>query len=236
MNIAVCDDELNIVNTIEDSIKKMPIEGLSCDVFLDGKELIEHIKKGNISYNIYLLDIEMPKKNGIATATAIRENDKDALIVFITDHKEYVYEIFEVLPFRFLRKPVSFDNLSCVLLDAVEHIRMAGQIFFFQIGHDKYQLHYHEIIYFEGAGRKVVIHTATNTYEIYEKTIDILSRLDKNLFCQAHASYIVNMDYIRSIQKVDIILQNGTLLPISKKYRNEVKQAHLSFIGRRCGS
>jgi len=110
-----------------------------------------------------------------------------------------------------------------------------GQIFFFQIGHQKYQLHYHEIIYFEGAARKVVIHTASGTYETYGKIADIIVSLDKSLFCQTHASYIVNMDYIRSIKKMDVILQDGIPIPISKKHKNEIKRAYLSFIEWRCG-
>ena len=98
------------------------------------------------------------------------------------------------MPFRFLQKPVSSDELSHVMMDSIEHISRAGQIFFFQIGHEKYQLHYHEIIYFEGAARKVMIHTSKSTYEIYGKIADIIVHLDKTLFCQTHASYIVNMN------------------------------------------
>jgi len=235
IRVAICDDNLNIANSIENVVMDMDIKGLSCDVFSSGVELIKHLQSDQISYNIYLMDIELPLQNGISTASIIRKNDKNALIIFITDYKDYVYEVFEVLPFRFLQKPVSSDELSHVMMDSIEHIRRAGQIFFFQIGHEKYQLHYHAIIYFEGAARKVIIHTARGTYEIYGKIADIIVRLDKSLFCQTHASYIVNMDYIHSIKKTDVILQDDIPIPISKKHQNEIKGAYLSFIERRCG-
>lgn len=234
IRVAICDDNIYLANSIENDILHLSDEELSCDVFQSGAELTNYLKSGEKPYNIYFMDIEMPLQNGIETASIIRKEDKDALIIFITNHKEYVYDIFEVLPFRFLQKPVSNDNLRCILVDAIEHIRLSGQMFFFQIGHEKYQLHYQEIIYFEGAGRKVIIKTGAQDFEIYDKISNIAARLNHNLFCQIHASYIVNMDCIRSIKNMDIVLQNSIQLPISKKYRNHVKQAHLSFLERRC--
>jgi len=57
---AICDDNLNIANSIENSVMDMDIKGLSCDVFSSGIELIKHLQSEQISYNIYLMDIEMP--------------------------------------------------------------------------------------------------------------------------------------------------------------------------------
>ncbi|BFH69747.1 MAG: LytTR family DNA-binding domain-containing protein [Paenibacillus dendritiformis] len=235
MNVAICDDDINVANLIEDILSNMCVMEFSSDVFLSGGDLLRCLQSGS-HYNIYLLDIEMPGQNGIEIASVIREQDRDAIIIFITDHKEYVYEVFEVLPFRFLRKPVTAQKLSRILLDAAEHIQVSKQLFFFQIGHDKYQLRCSDILYFEGAGRKVVIHANQDTYEFYGKIADILPQLDTNLFCRIHASILVNMEYIRSIKKMAILLQNETQLPISKRYLNVVKQAHLSFIERRCGN
>lgn len=105
--------------------------GISSDVFLSGGDLLRCLQSGS-HYNIYLLDIEMPGQNGIEIASVIREQDRDAIIIFITDHKEYVYEVFEVLPFRFLRKPVTAQKLSRILLDAAEHIQVSKRLFFFR--------------------------------------------------------------------------------------------------------
>lgn len=221
---------------MEEVIHNIDDKNIYYDVFLSGVELVKKIESGQEPYNIYMMDIEMPKQNGIEAASIIRKKDKDAVIIFITDYKDYVYDVFEALPFRFIRKPVTSDQLSHVLTDAIEHIRMFGQVFFFQIGHEKYQLHYREITYFEGAGRKTIIHTPENMFEIYDKITTIYSRLDQNLFSQIHASFIVNMDYIRLMKKLEIIMEDDTTLPISKRYHSKVKQNHLSFIERRCGN
>lgn len=235
MNVAICDDDVNVANFIEDILSNMSDIEFSTDVFFSGDDLLRYLQAES-HYNIYLLDIEIPGHNGIEIASVIREQDRNAIIIFITDHKEYVYEVFEVLPFRFLRKPVTAQKLSRILMDAAEHIKVSKQLFFFQIGHNKYQLNCSDILYFEGAGRKIIIHANQDTYEFYGKITDILPQLDTSLFCRIHASILVNMEYIRSIKKMAILLQNEAQLPISKRYLNEVKQAHLSFIERRCGN
>lgn len=236
IRIAICDDNTSLANSIENNILSIADEKLSCDVYQSGTELIKHLQAGEAAYNIYFMDIEMPQQNGIETAFTIRKNDKDALIIFITDYKEYVYDVFEVLPFRFLSKPVSIEDLRRVLTDALGHIRLSGQIFFFHIGRGIYQLHYREILFFEGAGRKVTIKIAEQSFEIYDKISNIVKRLDNSLFQQTHASYIVNMAFIRSVKNADIVLQDGTVLPISKKYSHKVRQAYLLFLERRCGA
>lgn len=80
--------------------------------------MIKYLESDQEPFNIYLMDIEMPLQNGIETAAYNRKADRNAIIIFITSHKEYVYEVFEVLPFRFLCKPVQFDSMKTVLQDA----------------------------------------------------------------------------------------------------------------------
>jgi DNA-binding LytR/AlgR family response regulator len=235
IRIAICDDNINLANSTENDISNIGKEKLSCDVFLSGVELIKYLESNQERFNIYLMDIEMPLQNGIETAAYIRKADRNALIIFITSHKEYVYEVFEVLPFRFLSKPVQFDSLKKVLQDAIEHIHNENKIFFFQIGHEKRQLPYREIIYFEGAGRKVRVHYTNGIAEYYGQISKVMPILDMNLFTQIHASYIVNMEYIRALQQDEIELAEGIKLPISRKYQVSLKHAHISFLKRRGG-
>ncbi|MGM1049990.1 MAG: LytR/AlgR family response regulator transcription factor [Bacillota bacterium] len=235
IKLAICDDDISVCNSIEDMICKMELGNLSLDVFGSGAELMDYMNTNEERFNIYLLDIEMPHTSGIETAACIRKADRDALIVFVTSHKEYVYEVFKVLPFRFLCKPVQFDALKVVLQDAVEHIRRENQIFFFQIGHEKRQLPYREISYFEGAGRKVRIHSIGGTVEYYERISKVADTLDANLFTQIHASYIVNMECIRVIRQDEVELAGGVKLPVSRKYQIVLKQDHISFLKRRGG-
>lgn len=235
IRIALCDDDRSIAQHVEASIQTLGILDCSLDVFYDGKKLIDYISANQTQYNIYLMDIEMPELNGIEAATIIRRHDQNALILFITDHQEFVYDVFEVLPFRFLRKPVKAAELNRSLSAAVQHINTSGQLFFYNVGHEKHQLLYRDILFFESSGRKVTIHSISGETEIYGKIAKIAETVDKNIFAQTHVSFLVNLEYVVSIRQAEVILSDGATLPISKRYQREIKERHLLFMERRCG-
>lgn len=235
IKIALCDDDVKVAHLIESYIQEMNLQECILDVFYDGSSLVDYLMSNNEGYNIYLMDIEMPELNGIDTATSIRQRDNKAAIIFITDHQEFVYDVFEVLPFRFLRKPVDKDEVSRALAAALLHIKSYGQLFFFHIGHEKHQLPYHEILYFEGFGRKIHIHTLHGQkMEIYGKISDVMKHLTTDLFAQTHVSFIVNLEHVRSIRQAEITLAGEIVLPISQKYRKSIRAQHLLFVERRC--
>jgi DNA-binding LytR/AlgR family response regulator len=237
IHIAVCDDSPITSSYVEEYLSKLPLKDISFDVFSSGNDLINYMEKNpdNAYFNIYFMDIEMPGVNGIETAAYIRKNDKNAIIIFITEHKEYVYQVFAVLPFRFIVKPLDKERLDIVLKEAIENIQTMKQLFFFKKERQEFQIPFDEILYFEGAGRKVKLLTETTEYVFYDKISNIKGEVDKNLFLQIHASYLVNMEFIRFISEVEVVLEGNVKLPISKKFRKEAKLQHLNFMEWRCG-
>lgn len=116
MKIAVCEDNNIVAEYLEDYLSSLNVQNIEYEIFTSGDDLIHYMEQEKTSFNILFMDIEMPGRNGIDTSAYIRERDKNALIIFITDHQDYVYQVFEVLPFRFLIKPVQqeqLDQLNC---------------------------------------------------------------------------------------------------------------------------
>lgn len=235
MRIAICDDDYSVCNFIEDYIQNLKQKDIEFDVFTSGNDLLRYLENNDTSYQIYFMDIEMGGHNGIETAALIRKRDRNALIIFMTQHKEYVYKVFEVLPFRFLVKPVCTENLTAVFNDALRHLQTIKQIFTFTQDRSTIQVFLDEIMYLESVGRKINIVTTSKSYLIYGKLYEAYNRLDKILFVQIHASFIVNMEYITVIKDSEIIMKNNVTLTISKKYRNEVKEQYFKYLEWRCG-
>jgi len=234
MRIAVCEDNNIVAAFMEDYIASMDAENIEYEIFTSGDDLIHYMERENVTFNILFMDIEMPGRNGIETSAYVREKDKNALIIFITDHKEYVYEVFDVLPFHFLIKPVTREALNLVMKKAFEHFNLTKQVFFFKQNKTQLQVAFDEIIYFEGNLRKVRLVTTGGEYDFYGKISEVVKKLDGNLFLQIHNSYIVNMDQIRKISESVVLLKSGTTLPISKKYREYVRQKHIQYMAWRC--
>lgn len=234
VKIAICDDEIKIAHEIESAIRQMPFNNIETEVFLSGSELIEHYTSTD-RFHIVLLDIEMPSANGIETAMRIRKLDSNFILVFVTAYREYVYQVFESLPFRFLEKPLSYEKLFAVIKDALYYIEDTKSYFFFKKGATVHQLSTKEILYFEAANRKVKIYTANSEEVYYGRFKNVIGQLNPNYFLQIHTSYIVNMEYISSFSDKAVILRNHILLPVSLKYKENAHLGHLKFIERRCG-
>ena len=180
MKIAVCEDNNIVAAYLEDYLSSLGVQNIEYEIFTSGDDLIHYMEQEKTSFNIFLMDIEMPGRNGIETSAYVRAHDKNALIIFITDHKEYVYEVFEVLPFRFLIKPVTQEALNGVMKKAFEHFNLTNQVFFFKQNKKQLQVDFNEIIYFEGNLRKVRLVTSEVEYDFYGKISDVVKQLDGN--------------------------------------------------------
>lgn len=88
-----------------------------------------------------------------------------------------------------------------------------------------------EILYISAMGKEAVISTLHG--DILAKTgISQLADQSKNNLLSVHRSYLVNPDYISSIERYNVIMTNNTKIPIpAKKYtelRNTLMQMHIS--------
>ena len=83
------------------------------------------IEKQELDFDVYILDIEMGEMSGLELAKKLRQDSPHSLIVFLTSFSKYVYDVFEVVTFDFILKPVSFENFSKVLHKACDFLCMA---------------------------------------------------------------------------------------------------------------
>ena len=74
MQIAICDDEVSMVQILEEKIKKLLPDAV-IEKYLSGDELIASGCKPDMLF----LDIQMPGKNGMETARILRQKDDDKI-------------------------------------------------------------------------------------------------------------------------------------------------------------
>ena len=72
MRIAICDDEVSMVQILEEKIKKLLPDAV-IDKYLSGDELIASGSKPDILF----LDIQMPGMDGMETARILRQKDDE---------------------------------------------------------------------------------------------------------------------------------------------------------------
>lgn len=235
MKIAICDDDLLMCGKIETIIYKSCKDGqiqVECEVFDDGAELLSKVMD-MYEYQIYVLDIEMPQIDGLEVARRIRQKSDHAIIIFITSHRELMQEAFEVLAFNYLVKPLEDERVAQVLLKAIDYVVKRKREYIFKNGKATQVIIYEKILYFESQKRKMLIHTVNGKYECYASIKETLNQLDLKQFTRIHASYIVNMEQVKTTIASEIELQTGEYIPISKKYCRGFNDAYREFILKR---
>lgn len=223
IHICICDDEkverINLKTIINTQLELKGID-FSIVEYENGEALIESLSKSKNYFDIIFLDIEMKGLNGIEIARHIRKSNDTSIIIFITGFSEYVFNGYEVKALNYILKPYKQDKIIEVLNEALKQINSNEDKFFIvQINSNSYKICLKDIYYFISDKRKLKIVTIENTYEFYGKLDDIEKELP-SFFIRVHQRYLININYISSIEN-SCVEVNKEKIPISRqKYQN----------------
>ena len=232
LNIAVCDDSRTDVEMLESAFDKLAQYQFSYEVYFTAKELLKHVIDYGEMYHLYIFDIEMPEMNGLQLAKEIRKIDAKALFVFLTGYTQYVMDVFEVITFDYISKPITVDKLESVLLKAMQYLHMIKRDFVFQFRKNQFRISCDDIVYFEKKGRQAVIHTISENFKANMTTEEIWKQLDDKVFAHIHVSYIINLGHIRAIEGDEVVMDNEERLLIARSHKQNLKEKHMEFVRR----
>lgn len=240
LNVAFCDDDRNFLYNVEKEAKKI-FETIkvktSIDLFTDANLLIEKFEQYNPYYQIIFLDIDMPF-NGKEVARKLRLIDHQFKLVFITSFDQEVLNTFQFNVSDFLPKLLLEERLSSVIqrvVNAVNEENPQNQIFEVNIQDNDIvtiKVPLNDIIYIESVSRKNYLHTKRETYLLHGyKFTELVKHYNNFNFVDIHRTCIVNIKYIFSIGDIEVRLDDGTILPLSRRKRQNVVD---KFIGNIC--
>jgi two-component system alkaline phosphatase synthesis response regulator PhoP len=106
--ILVVDDEVNLAEGIRENLE---IEGYETEVAFDGEEGLEKLHNGQ--YDLVLLDVMMPKLDGLQVCSRLREAGDQTPVLFLTVRNDTDDRIrgFEVGGDDYLSKPFHLREL-----------------------------------------------------------------------------------------------------------------------------
>ena len=148
MRIALCEDDSvqadMFVRLLDKTADKLGIKA-ETDVYNCAEDMKEELSDEDIPYDVYFLDIELGDDNGISLAKWIKAGYKEAVIVFITSHTDYMQKAFDVHAFNYIVKPAGEERLSMILSEINELYTGDGSKFIFHIGKSVYRIDYNDI-------------------------------------------------------------------------------------------
>ena len=108
LHILLCEDDENLGMLL---MEYLQAKGYDAELCLDGEIGYKTFMKGH--FDLCVLDVMMPKKNGFELAAEIRQQTADLPIIFLTakNLKEDIIQGFKIGAADYLPKPFSMDEL-----------------------------------------------------------------------------------------------------------------------------
>lgn len=232
LRVAICDDSALERELLADYLShycNSHAIPYTCMMYECGEPLYYELGDGGW-FDIVLLDILMRPSLGIDVARRLREIGYKGTIVFCTAALDFAPESFEVGASGYLLKPYNVEaferTMNRILADIIENtyaIKSRSQVL--HIPRD-------EIMYVESHNSQCILHQVGHkTYTLYKKLGEIENELAAPCFLRCHQSFLVNMNYVKAVDK-DFTLTNGDVVLIRKKNLKEIRQLYYDFLSR----
>ena len=112
MNILIVDDDKEICEYMETFLFA---DGYKVKTLNDPRQVVNEVKKGG--YHLIILDLMMPKMDGIEVLKQVRKADSDIAVVIFTGYPslESAVESMKLDVVDYIKKPFSIDEFRTVL-------------------------------------------------------------------------------------------------------------------------
>lgn len=230
MKVIIVDDERLARKELQSLLSKFPnVEILTeCDSVQTALVEIEQYKP-----DLVFLDINMPEKDGFAL---LEELNFIPEVIFVTAYDEYAIKAFEVNALDYLLKPIQPERLeeainkfttSSELENTTHKLGLNDQVFV-KDGEKCWFVKLSNVPLFESEGNYVRVYFDNNKPLILKSLNNLANKLDENVFFRANRKYIINLNWIDTIESwfnggLMVKLKTGAKVEISRRQASRLK-------------
>lgn len=194
------------------------------------------------SFDVALLDINMPGANGLTLAQTLRELPQPPAIIFVTAHAEHAVQAFDLEATDYLTKPVRRERLQQALQKAQRQLRNRTAIvpaapeeaLLIQDRGRTERVPLSEVLYLKAELKYITVRTADKTY-ILDGSLSELEEKHPDRFLRVHRNALVARHAVRALEKHDdpeegegwAVRLNGIdeLVSVSRRQLGAVREA-----------
>jgi DNA-binding LytR/AlgR family response regulator len=225
------DDEPLAIKVIEDYIKQTPFLEL-VEKFTNPVKAFNYLNENDSDIDLIFVDIQMPDISGLDVVSKLRNKP---LLIFTTAFSEYALDGFKADAVDYLLKPIDYPDFLKAANKAKEWINtrkgksldvQANKNFLFiKSEHKIIRINFEEIRYIQGMSEYVRIHLTVGKPIMSLLSLKSLeAQLPENMFMRVHKSYIVNLQKINTIERNEIVYDDGTIIPVSQQYKSKFQE------------
>ena len=231
---AICDDEPQQADMLEKYVAEWAGKSgqpVQIKVF-PSAEAFRFAWEEEKDWWLILLDIQMQGENGVSLAKYLREMDEKLEILFITALPDYLEEGYDVAALHYLLKPIKKDRLFQCLDKAAKKDAEENYLLLTTVEGERIRIFQKDISYIEAFAHTVQVHFRGASAEVRCGIRALEEQLDRELFVRCHRSYIAGLKFAARLKKTELVLDDGTVIPISRRLFPAVNRAFVSFYMR----
>jgi DNA-binding LytR/AlgR family response regulator len=233
MKCIIVDDEPLALDLLEDNLLRIPfVQNVArCKNAFEAIQAIQLHQP-----DLVFLDVQMPGLDGMSFVKSL---PNPPMVVFVTAHKQYTLESYDLNALDYLVKPVSFERFlkACTKANEWYQLRQkvseAGLLSIqekskpeFMMVHIDYSLvrvNFKDILFVEGLKDYVKIFLAEATRPLVTRMNlkAIEEQLPPQEFHRIHRSYIAALNKIEALRKGSVAIA-GHELPVGESFRERL--------------
>ncbi len=229
INVAIIEDDISSQNDIKNFLSKYgkeKNEEFNTSCFISGEQFLSNYKA---TYDLILMDIELPGINGMETSKKLRQMDNNTVLVFITNMAQFAIGGYEVGAFDFILKPITyasfylkFARIMQKINSNVEQITIRGKQF-------SKRINTNNIMYVEVSNHDLIYHTLEGNINGHGSMKLIKEQFENNDFSLCNQSYLVNLKYIKEVHNNEVKVGNDWLIISRPKKKEFLKKVNEFF-------
>lgn len=223
--VIVDDQEIFLDKICKNTISFFKNKGLPVNITCyDNSQLLSYDIVENHGFDIYILDVEMPKINGIELAKEIKKRNDKAIIVFITSHIEFSLDAFDVNAYQYILKSQIDKKLDTVLECITKKLDEDSNYYLIETN-SRYEKVYHKDIYYiyKDGKNAVFVREKDETY-VRETMRSVFKELNAPEFIYINRGIIVNIIHIMKINSIELYMRNNQKVLISRSNLKNIKE------------
>lgn len=182
------------------------------------------------SADVMFLDIYMDGALGVDAARILRGKGYRGALVFITTSTEHYADGFDVEAAHYLLKPVSWDAFCEAMRRVQNRMQITTRRVRVIVGRDEVDIDVSGIKYIEVYGHKTVLHTVKGELAVNQSLSALEKALGGDPFLRCYRYFIVNMDFVKRMNKDGLLMQDGREIPLSRDGRAALKSRYMAYV------
>ena len=230
MYIVLVDDDVEFSHKLERDVKshfRLIDEKINFIVINDTFEKIKDIEQIDLIFLDIDLNFEM---NGINIGSYLKYKFPKIIIVFVSMHEEFVFPALSIVFFQFIRKK-QYDIDIIKVLNQIEFFLRENlkKICINMEGRD-YVIRLSDIRYIMSIGHDLYINTYKKEYLIHSSLKKFMDRISFVELVQIERSLVVNLNFIKRMNKTNILTLNDEEYSVGRKYQDELVRKYEEFL------